>query len=157
MMRNHCPLLHMQRDISWLLLSIFPLSQPVLQGVAHKIETGGKKQRQFNRTGLTSSSAHVCAIGEVARSDGGVKKQKNDSVKRFLHSSPTVSRSLTGYSSLLLCARMCDRGGARRAEGLKKAATNRVSTFPTVSRSMTGSRGVIGEKPQKQQFPRRGS
>ena len=73
MMRNHCPLLHMQRDISWLLLSIFPLSQPVLQGVAHKIETGGKKQRQFNRTGLTSSSAHVCAIGEVARSDGGVK------------------------------------------------------------------------------------
>ena len=72
-MRNHCPLLHMQRDISWLLLSIFPLSQPVLQGVAHKIETGGKKQRQFNREALTSSSAHVCAIGEVARSDGGVK------------------------------------------------------------------------------------
>ena len=35
-------------------------------------------------------------IGEVARSDGGVKKQKNDSVKRFLHSSPTVSRSITG-------------------------------------------------------------
>ena len=55
MMRNHCPLLHMQRDISWLLLSIFPLSQPcpVLQGVAHKIETGGKKQRQFNRKALT--------------------------------------------------------------------------------------------------------
>ena len=98
MMRNHCPLLHMQRDISWLLLSIFPLSQPcpVLQGVAHKIETGDKKQRLFNRKALTSSSAHVCAIGEVARSDGGVKKQKNDSVKRFLHSSPTVFHSITG-------------------------------------------------------------
>ncbi len=72
MMRNHCPLLHMQRDISWLLLSIFPLSQPVLQGVAHKIETGGKKQRQFNRTGLTS-----CPKG------GEVKKTKRDNVKRF--------------------------------------------------------------------------
>ena len=99
MMRNHCPLLHMQRDISWLLLSIFPLSQPcpvLQQGVAHKIETGGKKQRQFNRKALATSSAHVCAIGEVARSDGGVKKQKNDSVKRFLHSSPAVSRSITG-------------------------------------------------------------
>ena|GEM_PF-409108 len=71
-MRNHCPLLHMQRDISWLLLSIFPLSQPVLQGVAHKIETGGKKQRQFNRTGLTS-----CPKG------GEVKKTKRDNVKRF--------------------------------------------------------------------------
>ena len=35
-------------------------------------------------------------IGEVARSAGGVKKQKNDSVKRFLHSSPAVSRSITG-------------------------------------------------------------
>ena len=72
MMRNHCPLLHMQRDISWLLLSIFPLSQPVLQGVAHKIETGGKKQRQFNRTGLTS-----CPKG------GEVKKTKRDNVKKF--------------------------------------------------------------------------
>ena len=72
MMRNHCPLLHMQRDISWLLLSIFPLSQPVLQGVAHKIETGGKKQRQSNRTGLTS-----CPKG------GEVKKTKRDNVKRF--------------------------------------------------------------------------
>ena len=66
-----------------------PLPCPAaLRGVAHEIETGGKKQRQFNRKALTSSSAHVCAIGEVARSDGGVKKQKNDSVKRFLHSSP---------------------------------------------------------------------
>ena len=44
MMRNHCPLLHMQRDISWLLLSIFPLSQPVLQGVAHKIEARAKSK-----------------------------------------------------------------------------------------------------------------
>ena len=41
-----------------------------------------------NRKALTFCPAHVCAIGEVARSDGGVKKQKNDSVKRFLHSSP---------------------------------------------------------------------
>ena len=74
MIKNHCPLLYMQRDISWLLLSIFPLSQPcpVLQGVAHKIETGGKKQRQFNRTGLTS-----CPKG------GEVKKTKRDNVKRF--------------------------------------------------------------------------
>ena len=45
-----------------------------------------------------SSSAHVCAIGEMARSDGGVKKQKNDSVKRFLHLSPVVSRSITGVA-----------------------------------------------------------
>ncbi|WP_417178545.1 hypothetical protein, partial [Barnesiella intestinihominis] len=51
---------------------------------------------QFNRKALTSSSAHVCAIGEVARSDGGVKKQKNDNIKRFLHFSPAVSRSITG-------------------------------------------------------------
>ena len=74
MIKNHCPLLYMQWDISWLLLSIFPLSQPcpVLQGVAHKIETGGKKQRQFNRTGLTS-----CPKG------GEVKKTKRDNVKRF--------------------------------------------------------------------------
>jgi hypothetical protein len=32
----------------------------------------------------------------VARSDGGVKKQKNDNIKRFLHFSPAVSRSITG-------------------------------------------------------------
>ena len=55
-----------------------------------------QEQRQFNRKALTSSSAHVCAIGEVARSDGGVKKQKNDNIKRFLHFSPAVSRSITG-------------------------------------------------------------
>ena len=74
MMRNHCPLLHMQRDISWLLLSIFPLSQPcpvLQQGVAHKIETGGKKQRQFNRKALTSSSAHVCTIGQISEEQRG--------------------------------------------------------------------------------------
>jgi len=57
-----------------------------------------QEQRQFNRKALTSSSAHVCAIGEVARSDGGVKKQKNDNIKRFLHLSPVVSRSITGVA-----------------------------------------------------------
>ena len=64
----------------------------------HINRSRSKKQRQFNRKALTSSSAHVCAIGEVARSDGGVKKQKNDSVKRFLHLSPVVSRSITGVA-----------------------------------------------------------
>ena len=35
-------------------------------------------------------------IGEVARSDGGVKKQYSNVIVRFLHSSPAVSRSITG-------------------------------------------------------------
>ena len=50
---------------------------------------------RYCRVFTHSSSAHVCAIGEVARSDGGVKKQKNDNIKRFLHFSPAVSRSIT--------------------------------------------------------------
>ena len=35
-------------------------------------------------------------IGEVARSDGGVKKQYSNVVVKFLYSSPAVSRSITG-------------------------------------------------------------
>ena len=50
-----------------------PLLYPTAsRSVAHKIETGGKKQRQFNRKGLTS-----CPKG------GEVKKTKRDNVKRF--------------------------------------------------------------------------
>ena len=47
MIKNHCPLLHMQRDISWLLLSIFPSPSRVPQhygSVAHKIEARAKSK-----------------------------------------------------------------------------------------------------------------
>ena len=57
-----------------------------------------QEQKQINRKARTSSSALVCAVGEVARSDEGVKKQKNDNIKRFLHLSPVVSRSITGVA-----------------------------------------------------------
>ena len=44
------------------------------RGIALKSKQA-QKQRQFNRKALISSSAHVCAIGEVSHSDGGVEKE----------------------------------------------------------------------------------
>ena len=44
-------------------------------------------------------------IGEVVRSAGGVKKQKNDSVKRFLHFSPVLRSNIGETPQKLLFLR----------------------------------------------------
>ena len=71
-----------------------------------------QEQRQFNRKALTSSSAHVCAIGEVARSDGGVERLfrmsplifflYSSQIQSFRFSVSVLTPSPCGYSPYIV-------------------------------------------------------
>ena len=101
--------------------SLLPLPCPIITRCCTKIETRRKKQRQFNRKALISSSAHVCAIGEVARSDGGIEKESWIKPEKGLVNSAFIGRQ----------SRKEDRGKRARTVWAKRVPQTPTATVAT--------------------------
>ena len=99
MIKNHCPLLHMQRDISWLLLSIFPLSQPcpaALRGVTYRIGAEAKG-KYISPSSPVSRSMAGCFCAAKYRGE-----PRSMAMRRGLKK--TLSRDNRGNPPLPLCS-----------------------------------------------------